>query len=627
MFKICLGLVLCCSSWNVLLAQVDTSLTLPEYELNATSLRQVTTGTQTQIWDAKAIAHTNANTVAELLEREGNVYIKNYGLGSLSTSSIRGGSAGQTLVLWNGLPVHSPMLGLLDLSLLPTLLMEDIYLQKGGNSSAWGSGAVGGLIALNNSSIRDSSTSIQVHLRGGSFGQQQYSSKVTLPLGRFRLTSRWSDQQANNDFEFQAAPTLPVSRQTNARFRQRHWLSSLQYQLARRHLLTFDAWHQSAHRQIPPTLTQTRSEAKQYDHANRFSLSWQHLNNRSKWQAKTALFQEHLRFSDPLMLLIADSEFQTWFNEATLDQYWSSRQRSTFGATHSRTQATADGYVDGRTEQRFAIWSLHQYNMDRWQAQLNIRQGWIDGQRVPITPSLSMNYAVSNTWSSTAKVSRNYRLPTLNDRFWQPGGNPDLQAEEGWSQEIIVKGIGEIGRTNWQWNTAIFNRNIRNWILWTPLEGQAFWSANNIAAVWSRGLEQSLQLDWQSDEDWQWQLRFDYTYLKSTNQIALERPKIQEGVQLIYTPEHQAATTCQLRWKTWQVRYQHQHTANIRGVNDDLPAFQTAQASLQYTTTWAANRIRLFTQIYNIWDADYLIVERRPMPRRHFALGIQYNYH
>jgi iron complex outermembrane receptor protein len=625
MLKIYWWIGLCWWTCLALHAQVDTTLSLPTHELQATSLRQSSLNNTTQTWTSTQLSASTATTIAELLQQEGSVYIKNYGAGSLSTSSIRGGSAGHTLVLWNGLPIHSPMLGLLDLSLLPTAVVEEVQVQKGGQSSAWGSGAVGGVIALHSKVTQDTTTQLAFRWQRGSFGQQQQSGKIELPLGRWRLSSRWTDQRATNDFQYQAAPTLPTTRQTNAQFRQRHWLSSLQGQLSEKQQVQLDVWHQSAYRQVPPTLTQTRSEAEQFDYANRLALTWQRLGDRNKWQAKTALFQEDLRFIDPLSVLVSDSEFRTWFHEGSLEQFWTTHHRSTMGATHSQTRAIAPGYADGQQEARFSIWGMHQWRTDRWQAQLNVRQSWIDGKRIPFTPSFSTSLQVTPIWKWSAKVSRNYRLPTLNDRFWQPGGNPDLQAEEGWSQEVNLFGQATVDLLRWKTQTNLFNRNITNWILWTPLPGQSFWSANNIAEVWSRGIEQQATIGWQQ-ADWAIDWQLNYTFLRATHQVPRELPKIAAGTQLIYTPEHQGSAQLKGTWRDWSVHYQHQYVGAARGVNEDLAAFQTAQASIQYTTAWKTNTMRLFAHIYNIWDVDYLVVERRPMPGRNMSLGISCSF-
>jgi outer membrane cobalamin receptor len=54
-------------------------------------------------------------SLTDLLEKSGGVYIKDNGAGRLATISIRGTSASQNNVFWNGLSLNSPTLALFDL--------------------------------------------------------------------------------------------------------------------------------------------------------------------------------------------------------------------------------------------------------------------------------------------------------------------------------------------------------------------------------------------------------------------------------------------------------------------------------------------------------------------------------
>ena len=40
--------------------------------------------------------------------------------------------------------------------------------------------------------------------------------------------------------------------------------------------------------------------------------------------------------------------------------------------------------------------------------------------------------------SGRVNFSRNFRAPTLNERYWQPGGNPDLEPEESYNIEAGI---------------------------------------------------------------------------------------------------------------------------------------------------------------------------------------------
>jgi len=201
---------------------------------------------------------------------------------------------------------------------------------------------------------------------------------------------------------------------------------------------------------------------------------------------------------------------------------------------------------------------------------------------IPFVPSLGIEARISNHTKLKAKISRNYRLPTLNDRFWQPGGNPDLLPEQGWSQELTLQSYGTIKRHDWSYSITSFNRNIHNWILWSFQPGDNFWSAHNITKVWSRGIEQRLKWNY-TQKDWQVKLTGGYDYIRSTNEVELLQPKIAKGEQLIYVPKHQAFSKLQLGLYNWALSYRHTYTGPTSGPSDNLAKYQIGDARLQYT--------------------------------------------
>ena len=160
---------------NLGYGQIDTVLTIPTIEVNATTIRNQALGGRTDTWSSEVLQNNAGASIADLLKRESNVFVKSYGLGSIATTSLRGASAGHTVVVWNGFALQSPMLGLLDLSMLPSGLMDKVGIQYGGQSTLWGSGAIGGVIHLNNQASFGEKSILDLQSSYGSFGtfQQQ----------------------------------------------------------------------------------------------------------------------------------------------------------------------------------------------------------------------------------------------------------------------------------------------------------------------------------------------------------------------------------------------------------------------------------------------------------------------
>ena len=615
-----------CSFLSLSMAQVDTSFMLPTLEVSEVRVRNSAIGSQGTTWNTEQLKTRSFQSLTKLLEQETGIYMKSYGLGSLATSSIRGGSAGHTLVLWNGLPIQSPMLGLLDLSLLPVLAVDHINVQRGGNTALWGSGAVGGVISLDNQALAEQGLSLSGQTAFGSFNNFQQQFDLSVSGKAWQSRTRFSFQEASNDFFYEIAPGFPQRQHTNAALLQHNFNQDLYWKPNENQQIALHYWRQFSDRQIPPTNTQTRSEAYQVDRSDRLVMEWRQVSNRSVYQIKLAGFDENLEYFDPQIQLTSPSHFYSLIGEASAKWYRKNGYRVLTGYTQTFNQAESNGYRAGERENRSALFASILQNRARWNWQLSLRHALVDGELIPLVPTLALEYQVLPYLTVKGKVSRNYRLPTLNDRFWQPGGNPDLKAESGWSEEVTFAGNWKKNKLQIRGSLTGFNRQIDNWILWSIRTGQNFWSANNIAAVWSRGLEPRLNISYQ-DSDLYMALQVGYDYTRSTNQIALENPRIAEGQQLIYTPVHQGFGNLQLIWKSFQFNYNHRWVGPSQGINDPLASFDIGQAQLQYRVAEGKVESHLFFQVSNIWDQTYLVVERRPMPGTHYQFGIKLSYY
>lgn len=607
-------------------AQVDTSLLLPTLEVKQSRIRNSTLGSQAVNWSAEELQSRSFQYLTSLLEQEAGIYMKSYGLGSLATSSIRGGSAGHTLVLWNGIPIQSPMLGLLDLSLLPLQSMDHVGVQRGGNTALWGSGAVGGIISLDNQAHDEKGLRLSSQTSFGSFDNFQQNFDLSVGNKSWQSRTRFSFQEATNDFFYELAPGFPQRQQTNAALIQHNFNQDIYWKPSEKQQIALHYWRQFSDRQVPPTNTQTRSEAYQIDRSDRLVLEWRKVNDRSVYQAKIAGFDEDLQYLDPQIQLSSPSHFYSLIGEFSAQWYGKNGYQLLAGYTQTYNQAASNGYQADEQENRSALFASIMQRKSRWEWQFSLRQALVDDVIIPSVPTLAAQYQLLPYLSVKGKVSRNYRLPTLNDRFWQPGGNPDLKAESGWSEELTLESSWSRDAFTVSGSLTGFNRQIDNWILWSIRSGQNFWSANNIAAVWSRGLEPRFNLSYQLSE-LRFQLNLGYDYTRSTNQIALENPKIAEGQQLLYTPIHQGFSNLQLGWQSLQLNYNHRFVGASQGINDPLAPFDIGQTSLQYHISGEKAQSHLFFQINNIWNRNYLVVERRPMPGVNYQFGLKLSYY
>ena len=603
--------------------QSDTTLHVPEIKVTAERVRTQIIGGTTKTWKTDNINEVSANNVGELLQKDGGIFIKSYGMGSLATSSIRGGNAGQTLVLWNGLPIQSPMLGLLDLSLLPLGGTEEISLQKGGNGSMWGSGAIGGVISMNNKNDFSNKFNFGVKMEMGSFGYLGQQFRIGVGNSKFQSITKFFHQSADNDFPFQPAPSLPDQKQTNAHYSRQNVLQDFYWKINPQLQLSTHFWRQWSVQEIPPTTVQNSSIAIQKDNSTRGLVNLKSIFSNGHVQAKAGYFDENNIFNDGPEFI---NHFINYFGELEFQWNFNSYNKIVVGSTYSLTEAESGGYPENIIENRSAFFVSHFFHQNKWKIQTSLRQAAINGKSVPFIPNLGIDYALNSIFNIKAKVGRNYRLPTLNDRYWAPGGNIDLLPESGWNQELGIQSEHKVGDLLTNVQVTGFNRKINNWIMWANVDGSFFWSAVNVEKVWSRGLEFSTSLIYKKD-DWHLQCDFGGNYILSTTEFDLVRPKMRKGTQLFYTPKVQATTKFRIGWKNLNLLYDHSFTSYSRGVNESVDSYLVANASLNYSFKNKKSRNDIFFRVNNIWDTDYYVIERRPLPGIHYQAGINFNFY
>jgi iron complex outermembrane receptor protein len=132
----------------------DTTIhKLPEVDIIHTKQLQLGNSKKIISIDSLTLARYNTSSLADLLSSQSTLHIKSYGNANIATTSMRGGNANHTALLWNGLNIQNAMLGQTDLSIIPTLFFDNVSLEYGGGSAMWGSGAIGGSIHLQNKKI------------------------------------------------------------------------------------------------------------------------------------------------------------------------------------------------------------------------------------------------------------------------------------------------------------------------------------------------------------------------------------------------------------------------------------------------------------------------------------------
>lgn len=601
----------------------DTLLLLDPVTISASRWHGVRRSPTTQSADSLSLTDWKQDDLRAWLGSASAAYIKDYGPGQSATLSIRGGNAGHTAVQWNGFPLQHPMLGLVDLSLFPMAFFDAAHLEHGANAAGWGSGAVGGVLHLDNQlTTTENGQALHAGIALGSFSDYRAHFALTKKMGDWVWTSRAFHRQADNDFPFIAEDgTSRV--QSHAHFQSSGWMNG-GTRLGKQSKLSVYSWLQQAQRELPPSLWQADNQATQQDGIIRHIVDYKYWKNQLETNLRAAWFRESLTYEDPTYSYLSESISNSGWMEATAA--WKPGKPGTrleAGIQQGLFLAQSGDYAQSQHEGRSSLFGGLTLPFSEGTIQLHLRREWNGGLASPWIPSAQLTLRSAKPLTFFARASRTYRWPTLNDRFWVYGGNPTLQPENGWNTEAGATWKQQRQQT-WSASLNTYLRYMQDWIQWIPGDDQ-IWRPQNIQQVRSQGAEAMLRMESKvrSGKIWM-QTSCDLTIAKPTQSTWADDPAL--GKQLIYVPFLKNAS--QLGWRNarWQAVYRHTWNSTTYTVADhsaSLPALHLGQLDLGWRTEnpWIPS---ITCSIRNVWNTSYQSVASWAMPGRNVLIQLNW---
>lgn len=138
--------------------------------------KQSQTGKVVSVISSEMLRQSGGRSLGELLNQVAGVTAPgaNNNLGSNQTINIRGGAAGNALILLDGIPVNDPSVisNYFDINLLSVDQIERVEILKGGQSTLYGSDAVSGVVNIISKKAAQATTkpAMNAAFSGGSFG-------------------------------------------------------------------------------------------------------------------------------------------------------------------------------------------------------------------------------------------------------------------------------------------------------------------------------------------------------------------------------------------------------------------------------------------------------------------------
>lgn len=550
------------------------------------------------------------STESTLLLNSG-AYVRNYAPGQSSTMQIMGATSNQSSVLWKGIQISNPMLGISDISLLALPHFDESHILY---ISSLEQTAIGGQISLKNKTpdeqlvnITYRYNSMQNHEISGSWAESRknYSHKIS-----------WSVLRAQNEYEVDLG-----SSSYNMQYAQRNSGQAIYdgFFQANNWLIQPSVWYVQSFREIPASFGGNGNNDVQNDRQLRTQIglerSFQHIDFKQQFAHLLDEIRFTNNFVDDLGLahsLISQTTTKIKLsNSLSFHNWW--QLKSTNGSHPNFAKSAAPFTQSNLTNTIKFRYKYHQIILGGNYVYQNTFS-----QKHSFLPSIEWKYQ-SNKYNFHFQLQRAVRFPTLNDLYWSPGGNSNLLPEDAWK---LTSGYSRrIGAINFR--TLAYYRETKNLIQW--VQKGSFWGPENVSQVRSYGAQLIIDYKLALTKKLGLNLSQHYYYNRSINSSS-SSPFF--GKQLIYTPIHKITSSIRfegLRW-SWT---NSGIISSARFTNQDnslsLNSFFLWDSHFRYELLSEGNRKILATfAIQNITNTIYQHQAGFYQPQRQIEIGISF---
>ncbi|MBQ6571165.1 MAG: TonB-dependent receptor plug domain-containing protein, partial [Alistipes sp.] len=286
--------------------QSEPSRTIPIREVTVYGRRPMKDiGTVQTRMDSSVLKENVSLSIADVLTFNSSLFVKNYGRATLSTVSFRGTSPSHTQVVWNGMRINNPMMGMTDFSMIPSYFIDDASLLHGTSSVSDVGGGLGGSVRLSTKPASAEGFGLQYVQGVGSFQTFDEFLRLTYGNDRWQLSTRAVYSSSPNEYKYRnhdkkeniydadhniIGQYYPTERNRSGSFKDLHILQEAYYNTGRGDRFGLSAWYVNSNRELQMLTTDysdaTEMDNRQREHTFRGVLSWDHLRSRWKVAAK-----------------------------------------------------------------------------------------------------------------------------------------------------------------------------------------------------------------------------------------------------------------------------------------------------------------------------------------------------
>lgn len=579
-------------------AQLDSIQNLETVYLTDTKLVTFSQGFKVEkIQDS--VIQRNSVSLTDMLQFNSSIYFKENGFGMVSSPSFRGTNASQTAVVWNGININSTFTGQTDFNIVSPLGYDHISIRSGGGGVQYGSGAIGGSVHLNNEFDFTQPAETRIGTEFGSFGTISGFASTTQVWKNHFLNIGIDFISSENDYDY-----IGKNKKNEHGEFTRFSAKINEARKLKRGMASWNSEYSYSDRNFSGSLT-TLGKDGYKDLNTRNLIQLQQKFGTLKTAAKVAhLYEQYRYYPNSKKPVYQQGNAHTFIGQLEAEQ-----QVMRNMLIHAKLDYTV---VHGRsvnvrehTRKTMAAVFLFKHKISSaFGYGINFRQEFLNDFDNPLLFSADAKWKVADFYALRLNGSKNFRIPTFNDLYWDAGGNEDLKPETSYQIEIGQ----EFSTGNFSFDLATYYIDSKEMIKWVPFSG-TIWKPENIAQARNYGVELKANYSWQFQSH-HFQIDALYSYTKAED---LEKKK-----QLIYVPYHHASGLISYNFKQLSAYFQMLYNGEAFNTSDNssaVDAYTVFNLGTEYKFP-GKQEITIGTRIKNLMNTYYENVAYRPMPSR-----------
>ncbi|XMO87747.1 TonB-dependent receptor [Algibacter sp. AS12] len=555
------------------------------------------------IISSEDIKKSASTTLADLLQQVAGIDIRRRGTaGSQADLYIRGGSFDQTLLLIDGIKMDDAQTGHHTMNAaLPLEVIERIEIIKGPAARVFGQNAFNG--AINIITKKELSNSVSVKTETGSFGQLNTGVTVGADLDN-------------------SSHIVHVDKMTSAGYRHNTDYDNSNYfvkSVFNKNKKAIEMIATFQERKFGANGFYARESAtEQYEETQNSLIGFTTNFNTEKLTLKPRIYWK--RNQDEYVYLRNDPTVYRNLHitnkiGAELNGNYTSKAGITgFGIDLSQVYITSNN-LGNRNRFMTTLFLEHAFKLAN--QKLDITPGiavtYFSDFDFYAFPGIDIGYKINDQLKAYGNIGYTYRIPTYTDLYYNDPstvGNPDLEVEEAFSQEIGIKYFSP----KFTGSLAVYNRDAQNLIDFVRTGvTETIYTATNITEVNTKGFEVDAAYHFKHN-NYNQTLAVGYNFLEDdilNNNKDLSRYSLN-------TLKHHFTTrlSTQLFKNVSQniiYKYAQRTTGDSYNVWDASIALHLKQLEFTFTAS-------------NIFNADYIEAGFVPMPPSNVLFGLNYKF-